>query len=215
MIQQNFIKDHGNGIREEHNSEGTIIWYKDDQVHREDGPAVLKINGIQQWYKNGKLHNENGPATITGNQDGAQRWYINGELHREDGPAIKLENGETRWYINGSLHRDGDLPAIERPDGTQEWWKNGELHRDNEPALIKPSARKHLFSNLNNEVHYYKHGKLHNENGPAIIRKNGEKSWYLDDQEITEKQFKIFKLQESLKDELSPSNELKPKKIKL
>lgn len=217
MITPKIITEHGNGVREEISSDGhigTIIWYKDDQVHREDGPAVIKTNGIEQWYKQGKLHREDGPAIISGNQHGERRWYINGELHRDDGPAVILSDGTKRWYQNGLLHRDNDLPAIERPDGTLEWYKDGNLHREGEPAIIKPQQRR-MFSQYPNEEHWYNNGMLHREDGPAIIRNNGEKSYYLEDKEITEKQFEIFKLQESLKSELSPSNELQPKKLKL
>jgi hypothetical protein len=214
MILENLITDHGNGIREEINSDGTIIWYKNDQVHRDDGPAVWKLNGVQQWYKDGKLHREDGPAIITGNEDGTKRWYINGELHREDGPAVETGNGEKRWYINGLLHRDNDAPAIVRSNGTEEWYKDGQLHRDNGPAIIKPRPR-NIFSNLSIEEYWYQNGMLHREDGPAIIKLNGEKNYYLNDQEITQKQFEIFKLQESLHSELSNNLETKPKKLKV
>jgi hypothetical protein len=74
-----------------------FLWYKDDKLHRDDGPAYYsKINKNKEWYKNGKKHREDGPAIIKGNY---KVWLINGELHREDGPAII--NGDYKtWYIN-------------------------------------------------------------------------------------------------------------------
>jgi len=56
-------------------SDGSQYWYKDDELHREDGPAVIWPNGTQFWYINGKYHREDGPAIIR--PDGTQYWYIN------------------------------------------------------------------------------------------------------------------------------------------
>jgi len=33
---------------------GTKIWYKNGNLHREDGPAVVWINGNKSWYLDGK-----------------------------------------------------------------------------------------------------------------------------------------------------------------
>ena len=33
---------------------GTKWWYLNDQLHREDGPAVEGVSGGKQWYLNGK-----------------------------------------------------------------------------------------------------------------------------------------------------------------
>jgi hypothetical protein len=90
-------------------------------------------DGTQYWYLNGELHREDGPAIIR--PDGTQRWYLNGKCHREDGPAIIRQNGTKEWYINGKHHRE-DGPAIIYPDGTQEWFLNGNLHREDGPAYI-------------------------------------------------------------------------------
>ena len=49
--------------------------------------------------ENGKLHREDGPAVIF--PDGIQQWYINGNLHRGDDPAIICPDGRQYWYING------------------------------------------------------------------------------------------------------------------
>ena len=42
--------------------DGDKYWHKNDQVHREDGPAVEYDNGDKLWYLNNKLHREDGPA---------------------------------------------------------------------------------------------------------------------------------------------------------
>lgn len=47
------------------------------QLHREDGPALIKTNGDQFWWLNGKLHRTDGPAAIWA--DGARAWWLNGK----------------------------------------------------------------------------------------------------------------------------------------
>jgi hypothetical protein len=78
---------------------GTKRWYKNGELHREDGPAVEYTNGTKHWYQNNLLHRDDGPATEHANGD--KYWYQNGELHREDGPAIEYANGVKHWYKNG------------------------------------------------------------------------------------------------------------------
>ena len=62
-----------NGIHT--SSDGTQYWYKDDKLHRDDGPAVIYPDGYQAWWKDGNLHREDGPAIIYPNR--RQSWYIN------------------------------------------------------------------------------------------------------------------------------------------
>jgi hypothetical protein len=60
---------------------------------------VTKENGSVVWYKDDKLHREDGPAVDR--QDGHKEWWLNGERHRDDGPAIENHSGEKYWYIDG------------------------------------------------------------------------------------------------------------------
>ena len=55
---------------------GDSYWYLNGQRHREDGPAIERVN----FYK---------------------AWYLNGERHREDGPAVEYSDGDKAWYKNG------------------------------------------------------------------------------------------------------------------
>ena len=41
----------------------------------------------------------------------------------------------------------------------------------------------------NGDKHWFLNGKLHREDGPAIERADGSKSWYLNDEELTEAEF--------------------------
>ena len=92
--------------------------------------------GNKYWYKNDKLHREDGPACEYAN--GGKSWYKNGELHREDGPAREYANGNKVWYKNGKWHRE-DGPAIERDNGTYfEYWLDGkQLNFPNDTRLTK------------------------------------------------------------------------------
>lgn len=56
-------------------------------------------NGIKEWYKNGNLHREDGPAVEFSN--GTKYWYIEGLLHRENGPAIEYFDKSKIWSIEG------------------------------------------------------------------------------------------------------------------
>ena len=90
---------------------GTRRYYNHaNQLHREDGPAVIQRDGSKEWYLNGELHREDGPAIEY--SDGAKCWYRNGKLHREDGPAVIYQNGTRKWLLNGMPHRT-DGPAVE------------------------------------------------------------------------------------------------------
>jgi (2Fe-2S) ferredoxin len=56
-------------------------------------------DGRQAWFLNDNLHREDGPAVIY--PDGTQYWCINGNIHREDGPAIVYPDGYQEWRLNG------------------------------------------------------------------------------------------------------------------
>ena len=69
------------------------------QLHRLDGPAVIRRTGGENWYKNGKLHREGGPAIQHANGD--KIWWVNGKLHRLDGPAVEYANGDKEYWVKG------------------------------------------------------------------------------------------------------------------
>jgi hypothetical protein len=47
------------------------------KLHREnDLPAVELADGTLEWWQNNKLHRENGPAVIRA--DGSEEWWVNG-----------------------------------------------------------------------------------------------------------------------------------------
>lgn len=57
-------------------ADGQIDYYKNDLLHREDGPAVVTARGTVYWMQNGLKHRVNGPAII--HSYGDEEWWING-----------------------------------------------------------------------------------------------------------------------------------------
>ena len=84
---------------------------------------LIFSNGTKEWRLNNQLHREDGPAVEW--SDGVKEWYLNGQRHREDGPAIECLNDHKEWYLNDRLHRE-DGPAIENPNGYTTWWLNNQ-----------------------------------------------------------------------------------------
>jgi hypothetical protein len=59
-----------------------IFYFKDQMLHREDGPAIEFNNGCQFWFINGKLHRDNGPAIV--DNDELMQYWLNGEPATEE-----------------------------------------------------------------------------------------------------------------------------------
>ena len=74
---------------------GNKFWYLNDQLHREDGPAV---ESTTNWYK---------------------KWYLNDQLHREDGPAIECADERKYWYLEGvNYSKSGHKAEMKRRKNT-------------------------------------------------------------------------------------------------
>jgi hypothetical protein len=145
------------------------FWYKNNDFHREDGPAVIKPNGDKYWFQNGKRHRIDGPAVECTN--GHKVWYKNGNLHCEDGPAIENPNGDKFWYKEGRLHRI-DGPAIEK-NGEKWWYIEGLLHNSNGPAITIANDLFYSLEGIN--LSKYKYDIITNfpqANPPYLINKH-------------------------------------------
>ena len=59
--------------------DGTKVWYLNDQLHREDGPAVEHPSGHKEWWLNGQRHRENGPAVEY--IDGSKAFWHDGKSY--------------------------------------------------------------------------------------------------------------------------------------
>src|SRR5438105_15551798 len=67
--------------------DGRKAWYRDGQLHRDDGPAIEDPSGRKAWYRDGQLHRDDGPAVE--DPSGYKEWYRDGQRHRDDGPAVE------------------------------------------------------------------------------------------------------------------------------
>jgi hypothetical protein len=64
-----------------------------------DGRDVCPFSGTVRYYLNGQLHRDNAPAVEYSN--GSRLWKQHGEEHREDGAAVEYSNGNKYWYLHG------------------------------------------------------------------------------------------------------------------
>ena len=107
---------------------GNERWYKDSNLHREDGPAIFypklhlegettisNSDGFKAWYMEGVIHREGGPAII--NNDGTKEWFHKGLRHREDGPAIIWANGIKMWYLRDKSYFSEEWFQETTPEG--------------------------------------------------------------------------------------------------
>ena len=67
-------------------------------------------NGNKHWYKENRLHREDGPASE--DSYGNKAWYQNGYLHRLDGPALEWKNGNKEWWIEGKQYTEEQFNKI-------------------------------------------------------------------------------------------------------
>ena len=175
-------------------SDRAKFWYKEGNLHREDGSAVEMSNGMKCWFKEGKVHRVDGPAVEY--PCGEKLWYKDDKRHRIDGPAIEKPDGYKEWWLDGKEYSEKDWKAkvqelkepkvktikinnwseipesftgvAEWPDGTKYWYKEGMLHREDGPAAEYSDGIKY----------WYKEGLWHREDGPAIEGIGGHKEWY-------------------------------------
>lgn len=63
------------------------------------------------YYKNNKLHRENGPAVFHV-KTGDYFYFYDNVLHRIDGPAVIYGHGKKEWYLNGKKYSTKDFKRI-------------------------------------------------------------------------------------------------------
>lgn len=107
----------GTGVANDDN--GTKKWYRNGQLHRDDGPAIEAADGTKEWYRNGQLHRDDGPAVEQA--DGTKKWYRNGQFHRDDGPVIETSDGTKVWCEDGPAVEDADGPKVRYYNGLPDY----------------------------------------------------------------------------------------------
>lgn len=63
-------------------------------------------NDSYVWIKNDDYHRDKGPAIIT---RFGKAWFKNGQLHRDNEPAVVLYNGDCDWYSDGNFIKTNNL----------------------------------------------------------------------------------------------------------
>ena len=110
---------------------GNKYWYKDDEFHREDGPASESADGTKYWYLNGRRHREDGPAVEF--PDGTKRWwYKDIFVGQGDKPDPVLWTRLTSVELNGGPLLNGCVVDL---DGKKHWYRDDKLHREDGPAV--------------------------------------------------------------------------------
>ena len=64
-----------------------------------ESTMIQTHDGSKTWWKDGEIHREDGPAFE--NEDGSNIWVRMGKIHREDGPAVERADGINRWFLFG------------------------------------------------------------------------------------------------------------------
>lgn len=77
-----------------------VYYFKNNKLHREDGPAIDSFNGDSEWYIDGVIHRIGGPA-YSSLDERYHEWYENGDLHRLDGPAVTFADDSGEWWHRG------------------------------------------------------------------------------------------------------------------
>lgn len=105
---------------------GNISNFNDTEctvLHREDGPAIVCLDGTKMWFRHGKLHREDGPAfeTLSGNHE----WWLDDVLYRTGTTSPIGPDGTWRLTDDECELHCTVGPAVHHPDGRKEWWVHG------------------------------------------------------------------------------------------
>lgn len=81
----------------------TVISLSDLDTRPSDFTGIVVLESIgKRWYKNGELHREDGPAVE--DKNGYKEWHIEGKRHRINGPAVEWGVRHKEWYIEGKRY---------------------------------------------------------------------------------------------------------------
>lgn len=94
---------------------GSKIWIVNGKKHRDGGlPAVEAKDGTRKWYRNGQLHREDGPAITK--PDGTEEWWKN-DVHLDaatvEGIKAKFRRAATEIAI---IPFYGTVKAVVAPE---------------------------------------------------------------------------------------------------
>tara|TARA_S200002703_G_scaffold159297_1_gene172263 strand:- start:1927 stop:2322 length:396 start_codon:yes stop_codon:yes gene_type:complete len=108
--------------------DGTIKHFNDaGELHRLDGPAIIKANGDYIWMLNNVPHRDSGgPAVKRKEARGIYKvYYRHGKVHRDDGPAVIKPNGIRVWYTDGKRNRLDGPAYTDSAINVRNYWIKG------------------------------------------------------------------------------------------
>jgi hypothetical protein len=125
---------------------GIIRYYKNDKLHRSDGPALIQPTGEEAWFLFGLRHREDGPAIYS--SDGKfKSYYVHGRCHRKDGPALIASNNKTLIYNDNRLcYLQGTNSNF--LDGSEYWYQDNCLHREDGPAILTATKERYFLKGV-------------------------------------------------------------------
>lgn len=95
---------------------------------------------------------------------------------------IKRLNNRIEYYNDEDLLHREDGPARIWDDGSKVWFINGQKHRVDGPAIEWSDG----------EEAWFQHNVLHRVDGPARSWANGDKEYWINNQYLTEEEFKLY-----------------------
>jgi hypothetical protein len=84
-------------------STGCKIYYVNDKLHREDGPAVERADGCKGYWIHGKRHREDGPAIEWENR---KYYYLNNLQYSEQNYWEEIKRRKSLGFILSNIKRN-------------------------------------------------------------------------------------------------------------
>jgi len=84
------------------------------KINKDNQSTICETDqfGSKYWILNGKLHRQDGPAIER--IDGYKAWFLHGKRHRLDGPAQEFPDKAQRWYYHGKYINCSSQKEFER-----------------------------------------------------------------------------------------------------
>ncbi len=95
-LAQHLIESHSVSVSSQ-NEHGVITFFKDNKLHREDGPAVIYPDGTEIWWYEGETHREDGPAVIwEGDPNNIAYYLFNKEVTKQEHDDYRAKKRKQR-----------------------------------------------------------------------------------------------------------------------
>lgn len=131
----NFVKLIMSKVKKIEFSSGTKKWFKNNKLHRIDGPAIIWCDNSEEWLKNGKLHCLTGPAKLYKKYQiddiGIKNYYIK------------------EWWINGIEYNEYDF-NIKVNIFIRKYWRKWYFLSDKPGNIIWDNNINKGWKNINN-----------------------------------------------------------------